>query len=148
MCKSKGGLTRHIRSKHSSTSAVPSFGKDKQIPCHMTEEKAVTIIKEIGKCLADAKMYPVEKVAQVSNLKPNESFLVDINTLSHRFHRKNDRDRFMKDFFSKMYGSWKEYFNPCDDHKAVFMMLVYLPERLIALVQDHGSEMHSEQTVY
>ena len=47
-----------------------------------------------------------------------------------------------------MYGSRKEYFKPCDDHIVVFMMLVHLPERLIALVQDHGSEMDGEETVY
>ncbi len=113
--------------KHSSTSAVSSSGNDDHIPCYITEEKALTMIKEIGKCIADEKFYPDEKVAQVAKLRPSKSFLDDINTLLHRFHCKNDRDRLMKDFFSKMYGSWKEYFKPCDDHKAVFMMLVYLP---------------------
>jgi hypothetical protein len=106
------------------------------------------MIKEIGKCIADEKFYPDEKVAQVAKLRPSKSFLDDIDTLFHRFHCKNDRDRLMKDFFSKMYGSWKEYFKPCDDHKAVFMMLVYLPERLIALVQDQDSQVHSEEKVY
>ena len=54
----------------------------------------------------------------------------------------------MKDLHSKMYGSWKEYFKPCDDHKAVLMMLVHLSERLIALVQDQNSQVLSEETVY
>ena len=100
----------------------------------------LTMIKEIEKFLADEKMYPEEKLTQVSNLRPNKSFLADINAQLHRFYCKNHRDRFMKDFFSTMYyGSWKEYFKPCDDHVVVFMMLVHLPERLIALVQDHDS---------
>ena len=148
MCKSKGGLTRHIGSKHYSTGVVSSSDNDKHVPCYLTEEKALTMIKEIEKFLADEKMYPEEKVTQVSNLRPNKSFLADINAQLHRFYRKNDRDWFMKDFFSTMYGSWKEYFKPCDDHVVVFMMLVHLPERLIALVQDHDSEMDSEETVY
>ena len=148
MCKSKGGLTSHVRSKHSSTGVESSSGNDKPIPCYLTEGKAVMMVKEIGKFLADEKMYPEKKVTKVSNLRPSKSFLADINTQLHRFYRKNDRDRFMKDFFSNMHGSWKEYFKPCDDHIVVFMMLVHLPERLIALVQDHDSEMDSEETVY
>ncbi len=101
VCKSKGGLTRHVRRKHSSTSAVSSSGNDDHIPCYITEEKALTMIKEIWKCIADGKFYPDEKVAQVAKLRPSKSFLDDINTLLHRFHCKNDRDRLLKDFFSK-----------------------------------------------
>ena len=130
------------------TGVESSSGNDKPIPCYLAEGKAVTMVKEVGKFLEDEKMYPEKKVTQVSNLRPSKSFLADINTQLHRFYRKNDRDRFMKDFFSNMYGSWKEYFKPCDDHIVVFMMLVHLPERLIALVQDHDSEMNSEETVY
>ena len=98
---------------------MSSSGNDNHIPCYITEEKALTMIKEIGKWRRNF-------------IQTKKSFLDDINTLLHRFHCKNDRDRLLKDFFSKMYGSWKEYFKLCNDHKAVFMMPVYLPERLIA----------------
>jgi hypothetical protein len=54
----------------------------------------------------------------------------------------------MKRFYGKMYGSWKEYFKPCGDHKVVFLMLVYLPEKLLLIcqTQDH-TEITSEDTV-
>ena len=68
---------------------MPGCGNDDHIPCYIREEKAPTMIKEIGKCIAD------EKVAKVSTLRPSKSFLDDINALVRRFHRKNDRDRLM-----------------------------------------------------
>ena len=71
-----------------------------------------------------------------------------MNGLLHKFCCKNDRDKFMKEFFGKMYGLWREYFHPCSDQKAVFLMVVNLAERLIALTVDTCSDVDSELTVH
>jgi hypothetical protein len=150
VCKSKGGLTKHFRSKHLAVNTGSNTDKatkkaKKQIPCYVTEEKILSIIREIGKFLTDEKIYPKKLVAEVFNMQPSKSFVDDINALLDKFHRKNDRDRFMKEYYGKMYGSWKEYFHPFSNHKVVFMMLVNLPERLITLLQD--SQVTNEDTV-
>jgi hypothetical protein len=68
-----------------------------------------------------------DEVTQVFKLKPNKSFVEDVNVLLHKFRRENDRDIFMKEFFGKIYGSWKEYFHPCKENEVVFSMLVNMP---------------------
>ena len=148
MCKSKGGLTRHVRSKHiSPENPTVEAGKGstgrKQIPSYITEEKVLSLIREIAKSLTDEKIYPETYVTRVFDLKPSKSFIENVNGLLHKFHRKNDRDRFMKDYFGTMYRSWKEYFHPFSDQKVVFLMLVNLPERLITLILKESESLKS-----
>ena len=124
----------------SETTSSKAKHESKQIPTYVSEESALTLIREIGKYLTDEKIYPAKQVADVFTLKPSESFIKCVNALLHKFHRKKDRDKFMKAFFGNMYGSWKEYFHPCNDHKVVFLMLVNLPERLLTTLKDDGSQ--------
>lgn len=150
VCKSKGGLTRHSRSKHLTVESKTTTSKSKheskkQIPTYVSEESVLTLIREIGNYLTDEKIYPSKQVADVFTLKPTQSFLQDVNALLHKFHRKKDRDKFMKEFFGKMYGSWKDYFHSCNDHKVVFLMLVNLPERLLTTLKNEDSQVTSTQ---
>ena len=150
MCKSKGGLTKHFRSKHLAVNTSSNTDKatkkaKTQIPCYVTEEKILSIAREIRKFLTDEKIYPKKLVAEVFNMQPSKSFVDDINALLDKFHGKNDRYRFMKEHYGKMYGSWKEYFHPFSNQKVVFMMLVNLSERLITRLQD--SQVTNEDTV-
>ena len=142
MCKSKGGRTKHIRSKHdveaSKVEGINVGAKTKPIPSYVTEEKVLSLIREIAESLKDEKIYPAKQVDAVLTLRPNKVFAQDINVLLHKFHCKKDRDKFMQD--RKMYALWKEYFQPCKDHKVAFLMLINLPERLIILNKD-GSEV-------
>ena len=78
-------------------------------------------------------------------LKPTQSFLQDVNALLHKCHRKKDRDMFMKEFFGKMYGLWKDYFHSCNDHKVVFLMLINLPERLLTTLKNEDSQGTSKR---
>ena len=115
MCISKGGLTRHTRSKHLTVESKTTTSKSKheskkQIPTYVSEESVLTLIQEIGKYLKDEKIYPLKQDDEFT-LKPSQSFLQDVNALLHKFYRKKDRDKFMKEFFGKMYGSWKYYFH-------------------------------------
>ena len=149
MCISKGGLTRHTRSKHLTVESKTTTSKSKheskkQIPTYVSEESVLTLIQEIGKYLKDEKIYPLKQDHEFT-LKPTQSFLQDVNALLHKFYRKKDRDKFMKEFFGKMYGSWKYYFHSCNDHKAVFLMLVNLPERLLTTLQTEDSQVTSIQ---
>ena len=115
MCKSKGGLTKHFRSKHLAVNTGSNTDKatkkaKKQIPCYVTEEKILSIIREIGKFLTDGKIYPKKLVAEVFNMQPRKSFVDDINALLDKFHRKNDRDRFRKEFTGKCMAHGKNIF--------------------------------------
>lgn len=111
----------------------------------LEEEFALTLIRETGKYLKDEKIYPSKQVADIFTLKPTQSFLQYVNALLHKFHRKKDRDKFMKQFFRKIYGSWKDYFHSCNNHKVVFPMPVNLPERLLTTLKTEDSQVTSIQ---
>ena len=134
MCKSKKGHTKHIRSKHdveaSKVEGINVGAKTKPIPSYVTEEKILSLIREIAESLKDEKIYPAKQVDAVLTLRPNKAFVQDINALLHKFHCKKDRDKFMQEYYGKMYALWKEFFQPCKDHKVAFLMLLNLPERL------------------
>ena len=121
--------------------------KSNQIPTYVTEESVYALIREIGKKLTDEKIYSSKQVADVFTMKPSKSFLEDVNALLHRFRRRQDRDKFMKEFYAKMYGNWKEYFNPCNDHKVVFLMVVDLTERLLTAVKNVDSQASCDMKV-
>ena len=69
--------------------------------CHRGER----FCQSFEKFLTDEKIYPEKLVAEVFNMQPSKSFIDDINALLDKFHRKNDWDRFMKEYYGKMYGS-------------------------------------------
>ena len=121
--------------------------KPSKIPTYVTEESVLALIREIGKKLTDEKIYSSKQVADVFTLKPSQLFLQDVNDLLHKFQRRKDREKFMKEFYGKMYGSWKEYFNPWNDNKVVFLMLVNLPERLLTTLKNEDSEATCEVEV-
>ena len=153
VCKSKGGRTKHTRRKHSQShvEAGKAEGESKiekkQIPSFATQEKVLSLFREIGKGLTDENIYPSKQVAAVLALHPSKSFIQDVNALLHKFHRKKDRDKFMQQYYGKMYASWKEYFHPCEDQKVVFLMLINLPERLIIIPTQDSSQVASEDGV-
>ena len=98
MCTSKGGRTKHIRSKHdveaSKVEGINVGAKTKSIPSYVTEEKVLSLIREIAESLKDEKIYPAKQVDAVLTLRRNKAFVQDINALLHKFHCKKDRDKF------------------------------------------------------
>ena len=144
MCKSKGGRIKHIRSKHdveaSKVEGINVGAKTKPIPSYVTEEKVLSLIREIAESLKDEKIYPAKQVDAVLMLHPNKAFVQDINALLHKFHCNKDCNKFMQEYYGKMCALWKVYFQPCKDHKVAFLMLINVPERLIILNKD-GSEV-------
>ena len=137
MCKSKGGRTKHIRSKHDvEASKVEGIN----VGAKTNPEKVLPLIREIAESLKDEKIYPAKQVDAVPTLRPNKAFVQDINALLHKFHCKKGRDKFMQEYYGKMYALWKEYFQPWKDHKVAFLMLIKLPEQLIIL-NKNGSEV-------
>lgn len=110
-------------------------------------EKISSIIRDIGRFLADEKIYKEEQIAEVFKLQPSDSFVKNISSLLLKFKRKKSQDKFLKEFYGTTNANWKEYFHPYNDKKIVFLMLIHLPERLIGLLE-HGGQEISESEVY
>ena len=76
ICKSKGGLTRHRRSKHpeSKEASTSNATKGTFMPA-VDYALMVRFLTEIVKKLCDEKFYPEAILTAVTNVKPIEEFL-------------------------------------------------------------------------
>ncbi|XP_028405245.1 uncharacterized protein LOC114527750 [Dendronephthya gigantea] len=138
VCKSKGGLTRHQRSKH-----VAELGEGSSIQSDIpliSEEKVCDLIRDIGRHLVDEKLYRKEHTAEVFKLQPSKSFVTFANQLLVKFKRRSNQDKLLKEFYGSTNSNWREYFHPCDNKKVVFLMLIHLPERLIGLLKERQDD--------
>ncbi|XP_028410458.1 uncharacterized protein LOC114533071 [Dendronephthya gigantea] len=139
VCKSKGGRTKHQRSKHidelgesSTSSSVTNVV--------ITLERTKSIIRDIGRYLTDEKLYKPEQTAEVFKLEPSKSFVKFLNDLLVKFKRKKSKDNFLKEIYGNTNAHWEEYFHLYLDKKIVFLMLIHLPVCLLTFAEKdtHG----------
>lgn len=129
MCKSKGGLTRHRRSKHANeqletTADNPHPPLDKEI--------IDNILAQTVEKLREESIYPEEVIDTLSKLRPSESFLALVRNVFDLFCRKRNQDAMLGLFYGKIIKEWREYFPPCDNQVAINVLLIHLPQKLVA----------------
>jgi hypothetical protein len=78
VCKSKGGLTRHRRSKHTAEQGQSSRAVPEPLQI-VSSKKVKELISDIGKHLTDEKLYKKEDIAEVLRLQPTDSFVKFFN---------------------------------------------------------------------
>ena len=135
VCKSKGGLTKHQRSKHAEQLGESS-SSSMLAENVVSVENIRTIIRDIGRHLVDEKLYKEERTAEIFKLHPSDSFVSFVNQMLLKFKRRRNQDQFLKEFYGNSYANWKEYFHPCEEQKIVFLMLIHLPQRLIGFLKE------------
>ena len=59
----------------------------------------------------------------ISKLKPSEAFLNFIANVFRLFCRKLEQDRILALFYGEIIKDWKVYFPPCDNQKAINVLL-------------------------
>ena len=135
VCKSKGGLTRHRRSKHTAEQGQSSRAVPEPLQV-VSSEKVKELIGDIGKHLTDEKLYKKEDIAEVLKLQPTDSFVKFPNSILSKFKNRKNHNKLLQQFYGKTNAHWEEYFHPCKAQKIVFLMLIHLPERLVAFLED------------
>ena len=135
ICKSKGGLTRHRNSKHPNEQGQSSRSVPEPMQV-VSGEKIKELIGDIGQHLTNERLYKEEDIAEVLKFQPSDSFVKFLNTILSKFKRRKNHNKLLEQFYDNTTAYWKEYFNPCKDQKVVFPMLIHLPERLVAFLED------------
>lgn len=138
MCKSQGGLTKHRRSKHVAELKESSCSNEN---IEFTLGKTCAVIRDIDRYLADEKLHRKEHIAEVFKLIPSDSFVTFVDELLLKFKRKQNKDKFLKEFYGTTNSNWKEYFDLYVDKKIVFLMLIHFPERLIGFLEQGYQEI-------
>ena len=126
----KRGCRGHLRSKHGD--GVEVVATPGSIPA-ITNEFVVEIVKAIVTSLKDENLYGEDLIATLFSLEPSEKFSTDVSVLFNEFCRKKNQDVLLEKFYTLIYSNWKEHFPSCDDQKAINLLLIHFPERLVAL---------------
>ena len=68
----------------------------------------------------------------VSNINPSEQFIGFVDKVFGQFCRKhNNQDALLTTFYGDMVKEWKSFFPPCQDQKAINLLLIHFPQKLV-----------------
>ena len=126
VCKSKGGLTTHQTNKHPSEQGQSSRPLPESMQI-VSSEKVEALISDIGQHLMDEKLYKKEHMAEVLKLKLSESSCQ--NSKGEKITTSC-----WNNFMARQLLTGKNILT--SDQKIVFLMLIRLPERLVAFLED------------
>jgi hypothetical protein len=117
---------------------------DINIPPINMEIIAKSIAETVEK-LREENIYPKEILDTISKLKPSESFLKFITKVFRLFCRKLNQDRMLALFYGEIIKDWRMYFLPCDNQKAINVLLIHLPQKLVVYHKLASNKQRDDQ---
>lgn len=102
------------------------------------------ILHETVEKLRAESIYPEEILDTISKLKPSKSFLNFISKVFGLFCRKRNQDAMLAMFYGEIVKGWRVYFPPCNNQKAINVLLIHLPQKLIAYHKNASNEQQNE----
>lgn len=121
MCKSKGGLTRHTRSKH------PDDKQDNT--CAAFKEALASIIESIKVKLKEDNLYGTEIMASLATVSSTDALFDALQPLYTTFCRKYNQDKLLECFYGLIPRSC-DLLN-CDNYKVANLVFIHIPEHLV-----------------
>ena len=140
ICKSKGGLTqarKEATSKATKKASIPA------VDSVLLERFFAEIVEK----LRDEKLYPEAILTAITKVKPSEEFLAFIKTIFGKFCRKQNQDVLFANFYKEIYMKWKTFFPLCINQKAINLLLIHLPQKLVAYYKDTASSGIEEVSI-
>ena len=89
------------------------------------------MIDEIALKLREENLYPKDILSVVSSIKPSEQFICFVNKVFAQFCRKHNQDALLTTFYGDMVKEWKSFFAPCQNQKAINLLLIHFPQKLV-----------------
>ena len=127
VCKSKGGLTRHINSKHreaATTSESGNFAREN----NFSLENLTGIVEAIKTSLITADLYGPEINDAFKKAACSKTLFDDVLPLYNKFCRKKNQDKLLEDFYA-LISNANRYLN-CPDSNAATIIMIEIPDRL------------------
>ena len=132
--KSKGGLTRHTRSKHP---------EDKQTKTRvvLTKEALASVVESVKVKLREDNLYGTEIMDSVATVSSTDSLFDALFPLYTTFCRKNDQDKLLECFYGLIPCSC-ELLN-CKNYKFANLVFIHIPEHLVRFYNTNTSNEES-----
>ena len=140
ICKSKGGLTRHINSKHKEARDIATSAEHNQIP--LCEGTITSIIQSIKTDLLEKKYYGEEIQNGLKNVSGGEALLDALQPLYEKFCRKKNMDKLLESFYGLIPRSC-ELLN-CNEYRVANLVMVQIPDHLASYYEINRTETTTE----
>ncbi len=125
ICKSKGGLTRHINSKHKNESQSVDAG----VNTGLSQGTVASIVETIKGNIIKENTYGEEINTILKTASASEALFEAILPLYERFHRKKNQDKLLEDFYALIPRSC-ELLN-CADFRVTNLIMIHVPDHLV-----------------
>ena len=127
--KSKGGLTRHTNSKHS-TMARPKTG--------FCKDSVTSIIESIKAKITNEKLYGTQVSESIKSASCTDALYDVLCPLYWTFYQKKNQDKLVQSFFGLIPQSSKLL--NCEDYKAANLIMVHIPDKLVEFYHTECSQ--------
>jgi hypothetical protein len=131
ICKSKGGLTRHVNSKHQD--AVVGEGEGTEACSSHTHSFSLEILSGIVETIKtnviQEDIYGTEINTSIKTVSCSEALFNAVLPMYERFSRKKDQDRLLESFYGLFPNSCKLL--NCQDFRAANLIMIHLPDHLV-----------------
>ena len=142
VCKSKGGLTRHTRSKHPDN-------KQEKTCAVLTKEAMALIVESIKLKLIEDNLYGTDIMDSLATVSFTDALYVALLPLYTIFCRKNNQDKLLECFYGLIPRSCELL--KCENHKVANLVMIHIPQHLVGFhntsaANEEASKKDSTQT--
>ena len=123
VCKSKGGLTRHTKSKHL------EGGQLDETRVALCEDTVASFVETIKEQIREENFYGTEITVRLNAVSSTVALFNALLPLYETFLRKKNQDKLFESFYGLIPRS-SELLN-CQDYKVANLIMIHLPEHLI-----------------
>lgn len=125
VCKSKGGLTRHKKSKH----LLDLEGEQLETRVALCEDTVASFMESIKQRIREENFYGTEINVCLNAVSSTVALLNALLPLYKTFCCKKNQDKLLESFYGLIPRSC-ELLN-CQDYKVANLIMIHLPEHLI-----------------
>ena len=140
VCKSKGGLTRHINSKHSDTPSNTTSPESAMF-CFDT---IASIVESIKSQIMREKLYGSAMNDLVNTASCTQAFFDALFPLYADFCRKKNQDKLVESLFSLMSQSCELL--KCESYKAANLIMIHVPDHIVGFYNINRARATAQST--
>ena len=153
ICKSKGGLTRHINAKHKNKTGNGEKNVAVSV-AKLTKEELSLIVEKIKAKITKDGFWDDEMTSNMATIKSNDSLYNHVQPIYERFCHKRNQDKFLMEFYELIPNSSGIF--QCENQQLCSLIMISMPDYLVLLLKEvqastsSGSEtsVSSELTEY
>ena len=140
VCKLKGGLTRHVNSKHRDK----GYKERKDIPA-LTKDGLISIVNKIKLNIRNEGYWDKQITSDLEKIASNDSLFDTVQPIYKRFCIKQNQDKFLTEFYELIPTSSAIF--KCENQPLCSLVMISMTDHLVALFKsDHNSEQTSSSS--